>query len=317
MLVPISKLYLRPVSQLMARFPLHNFFGKDVWARNPQKATCWQLSWETVPRCLWSIIRDFAEGSMFTEVRRPSGPGYPPYEKLNPWTVGSCSQKSYLAPDNSRREFQRGNGRFDLSSAWSHSWWCSQSPRGLHFPEQIWFPFNWFWFITLGSENPQQGLFCLFLLAWWGIHWKMGNSDRGYLHDTEMHQNTQLRPEQPQLHLFFGGPYHLPSHPPSEGFVCPLSFHPLNKIVSIQVHWPLWLNSRVVGCNFMLQTLDPQTPAPSWKWAMDGMPQLSYICSCRMLGDLLESLAWPRSINLIFPRIKLILFWWRSAFLVC
>lgn len=197
-------------------------------------------------------------------------------------------------------------------SRWGHSWRCSQSQRGHHFPEQIWFPFNWF--ITSDSENPQQGMFCFVSFGLMGNSLEMGNSD-GYLSDKEMHRRMQLSPAQPGPPCSLGL-HHLSFLPSSEEFVF-LSFHALSRIVFSklidQSGWTLecWA---VILC---WKPLIPRCQFPPENGC--GCSALLWrncsavLCSCITLGDIWT---WTHSINLIFPQIKLILFCWQLAFLV-
>ena len=102
--------------------------------------------------------------------------------------------------------------------------------EGLCFPGQIWFPFRWFWFVTSDSEKPQQGIFCLFLLAWRRLHRTWGTltwvTYRAQEHAKEaVELSAALDP------LVRWGPHPLPFLPPSEGFVFLLWFHPQNNSV--------------------------------------------------------------------------------------
>lgn len=144
------------------------------------------------------------------------------------------------------RQFQKGipEGKLIVWSLWGHCWQCSQSQRGRRFPEQIWFAFNWFWFITSDSENPQQGMFCLFLLAWQRIHWRWGTLT-GLLAQCRNAQKNTAKPCIAWPSLSIG------STPPS----LPASFRRIRSpaVIShsqqngvLQAHWPEWLSSRML-----------------------------------------------------------------------
>lgn len=205
------------------------------------------------------------------------------------------------------RQFQKGipEGKLIVWSLWGHRWRCSQSQRDRCFPEQIWFPFNWFWFITSDSENPQQGIFCLFLLDWRRIRWRRGTLT-GLL---AWYRNAQKNAA--PCFLFSG------STPP----FLPVSFRRIHCLAVISLStescppslsiWvvELWM----LGLSFYVG--NPIFPDSC------SFPKMGHGCSALWwrncsaalhsrvtLGDIWQGLGWTHSINLIFPEVKLILF---------